>query len=299
MKDTMAKIILTGQNIDIYDGDCLDLYARTGATSLEMLSHAGAEGVIFGHSEVGDSAEVTRKKFQTLLNRRQTFGANFLPKSTILVGETWADFESLVKDRIAKVQETQHAEIDKEKWEGIEDEVKEQIAEVVSKQLHLILEGTPEDVMQEVVVGYEPKWGSRGGGHDDVPPVAPEIISVCAGAMKEELINLFGKDLGNKIPIIYGGRSTPERTEKIVADENIAGLILGSACNTVQKTLNIAHAMITPMGQKTKILHANFKAYNLPDSYEQYVTELKKLDDTFIVYLSPNHTDIRAVKEVL
>jgi len=53
------------------------------------------------------------------------------------------------------------------------------------------------------------------------------------------------------------------------------------------------------MGKKTKILHANFKAYNLPDSYEEYVKELRKLDNSFIIYLSPSHTDLRAVKSVL
>jgi len=80
----MAKIILTGQNFDIYDGNGQDPYARTGATSLEMLHNAGAEGVILGHSETRDTVEVVRKKLQTLLNRRQNLVQAFCPNPQYL-----------------------------------------------------------------------------------------------------------------------------------------------------------------------------------------------------------------------
>jgi len=48
-------------------------------------------------------------------------------------------------------------------------------------------------------------------------------------------------------------------------------------------------------GYKEKNLQANFKAFNLQDSYEKYIEELKKLDDSFLIYLSPCYTDIRDV----
>jgi len=237
----MAKIILSAQNFDIYEGDGQDPFARTGATSLEMIYNAGAEGVILGHSEVADSPEVVRKKLQTLLQKRSSFGLQFLSKTTILVGESWETFEN---------------------------NAKEYVADVISNDIITILKNTPPDFLEHIVVGYEPKWGSRGSGRDDMPPAGPDLISACAKSIKEQLSKHFGEKIAKKIPVIYGGRSTSERTEQIAADKNISGFILGSACNSVEKTLTIAHAMKKSMGKKKKILHANFKAYNLADSYE-------------------------------
>ncbi len=266
----MARFILSAQNFDIYQDDGQDPVARTGATSVELLDRAGAEGVILGHSESGDSLKVLRGKILTLAGKRSANPA-LLPYVTLLLGETWQEFNS---HKVADV------------------------AQLMAKQLEFILESAPPELLQTLVLGYEPKWGSRGSGHEDVLPPAPDLISACAKAIKQSFAALSGLPAA-EIKVIYGGRSTPERTEQILADENISGLILGSACNTVQKTMDIARAMEKAMGVKEKILHANFKAFNLSDSYESYVSALSSLDDSFSVYLSPTYTDIRALKEVL
>ncbi len=266
----MARFFLTAQNIDIYDGDGLDSFARTGAVSVDQISRAGASGVILGHSEVGDSPEVLQQKFAHIVRCFEKNNTS-LEHNTLLVGESWNEF----KDRSP-----------------------EEVAESVAQHLALVVEGLPPRFAESLIVGYEPKWGSRGSGRDDMPPPQPELISTVAERLKIILTEAFGAT-GKGTPIIYGGRSTPERTSEILADKNIEGLILGSACASVEKTLAIAKSMEAARPGKRKILHANFKAYTLPDSYEKYVAELSKLDDTFSVYLSPAHTDIRAVKDAL
>lgn len=109
--------------------------------------------------------------------------------------------------------------------------------------------------------------------------------------MKYWLAKRYG-DIAETIPLIYGGRSTPERSEEILRDENVSGLILGSACDSLTKTMDIAKAMKIAKPHGTKVIHANFKAYKLKNSYEEYVSKLKSLDDDFIVYISPPYTDI-------
>ncbi|MES2226022.1 MAG: triose-phosphate isomerase [Patescibacteria group bacterium] len=266
----MARIILSAQNIDIYDGDGDDLFARTGAVSAEQVCKAGAEGVILGHSEVGDTLEVVAKKLQTIIARGGEVA--LLDRLTILVGETWEEFESALP---------------------------QEIEERVRVHLASILHDIPANYLTNLVVGYEPKWGSRGSGRDDMPPPAPEVISGVCRSLHDWLIDRFGREAGDRIPLIYGGRSTPERTEQILTDENISGLILGSACNSVVKTMEIASAMSRAKPSGQKILHANFKAYNLRDSYADYLRELKILDDTFVIYLSPCHPDLREIKALL
>ena len=82
---------------------------------------------------------------------------------------------------------------------------------------------------------------------------------------------------------------------EILADRDVDGLILGSACNSVIKTLGIATTMQEVMGSRKKILHANFKAYELENSYSDYLSAFAELDDTFSIYLSPAYTDLKEV----
>jgi triosephosphate isomerase len=265
-----ARLLVTGQNIDIYKGDGQDAYARTGATSAEQLHRAGAVGVILGHSEVGDAPDVLRKKLFSIVEEAAG-REGFLNNVTLLVGESWDEFEQRVP---------------------------EEVASAVAGHLVGIIDGLPPAFLEKLVVGYEPKWGSRGSGRDDMPPPAPALISLVAARLKGVLSERFGAQAAH-IPIIYGGRSTPERTKEILMDENVEGLILGSACNTVEKTMAIAKSMNEARPGKRKVLHANFKAYDIKDGYDDYVRALSTLDDTFIVYLSPSHTDIRSVNEAL
>ncbi len=155
----------------------------------------------------------------------------------------------------------------------------------------------PASLLTNAIIGYEPKWGSRGSGRDDMPPPHPDFISSCI----QEMRLFFKKTYCNEIKpfFIYGGRSTPERTKEILADKNINGLILGSACNTVEKTMAIADTMNGICKGKEKILVCNFKAYDLSESYEKYVAELSKLSQEFIVLLAPAYTDIKAAAEAL
>lgn len=268
----MAQFVLSAQNFDIYEGDGLDPFARTGDISADMLYNSGAEGVILGHSEVVDSSEIVKKKLLTIVNYQKEYGEKFLSKSTLLVGESWNEFENNSPSKIA---------------------------DLISQKLLSILKDLPINFIKNLVVGYEPKWGSKGSGRDDMPPPIPQLISACANKIKEKLEISYGKEISSQIPIIYGGRSSPERTEQILSDKNIAGLILGSACNTVSKTLDIAKIIQKMRPDKRKILHANFKAYKLTDSYKSYIDALRKLSNEFIIYLSPPYTDIRGVRSLL
>lgn len=262
----MPQFFLTAQNIDVYDGDGLDSFARTGATTAQQIARAGATGLILGHSEVGDSPEVVHKKLLTVC--RQDSTATPLLDNTLLVGETWEEFQN-------------HSP--------------ETIAGLVNDHLLTILKDVPEEHVRSLVVGYEPKWGSRGSGHDNELPPSAEVISVVCRKIRSTLDDMNYEN----VPVMYGGRSTPERTEEILADENVEGLILGSACNSVEKTMDIARVMDKVRAGKRKVLHANFKAYDLADSYEDYLAALRMLDDSFVVYLSPCHADIREMAGLL
>jgi triosephosphate isomerase len=84
-----------------------------------------------------------------------------------------------------------------------------------------------------------------------------------------------------------------------MTDSNIDGLILGSACDSVKKTMAIASAMTDAKPEGRKILHTNFKAYELKDKYEDYIKAFQTLDKSFSIYISPCHTDLFRVRQML
>lgn len=290
------KIKVIAQNFEIYDGDGLDKFARTGEISANHIFRAGAQGVVLGHSEVRDSPAVINKKLLSLVkNNKSDLSSN--NNLVILVGENWSEYENNTPKKIARLMKT---------------------------KCDIIFKNIPEQFLKNLIIGYEPKWGSRGSGRDDMPPPQPKFISECIKKMKLFIREKYSSKLSPYF--IYGGRSTPERTKQILADrlsyhhsltggktnlekmrggvsehfdKNINGLILGSACNTIKKTLDIANTMKNVCKDRTKVLICNFKAYDLPDSYEEYISKLSKLPEDFLVFLAPPYTDIRVVRILL
>lgn len=260
----MARMKVIAQNFDIYEGDGLDRFARTGEISLKHIVRAGAEGTIIGHSETADEPKVINRK---LLSVAKSSG---ISRVVVLVGESWKEFESNSPD---------------------------DVADLMKRKCDIIFRGVPKEFVSKLIVGYEPKWGSRGSGRDDVAPPQPELISSCIKNMRRFFMDKYGDD--SLLYFIYGGRSTPERTRKVLADKNIDGLILGSACNTVRKTMDIANTMKDVCSGRTKVLICNFKAYELPNQYDEYVSELGALPEDFLVFLAPAYTDIRAVRDIV
>lgn len=260
----MVNIGLIAQNFEIFENDKKDKYARTGEISAKHIFESGSQGVILGHSEVEDEPEVIHKKILSIFKEKIP-----LSKLVVLIGESWDEFENSNEREIGLL---------------------------MKQKCEIIFKGIPAHFLKEVIVGYEPKWGSRGSVRDDVPPPQPELISSCISQIRK----FFEKQYpNNNVCYIYGGRSTPQRIEKILLDSKIDGLILGSACNSVKKTLDIAHTMDKICDNRKKILICNFKAYDLPDSYEKYTDELSSLSDEFVILLSPPYTGLQNVRNIL
>jgi triosephosphate isomerase len=139
----MASLKILAQNVDIHDGHP---HARTGEISVPHLVSAGAQGVILGHSEAGDTPDTVRSKLRAAI-------ASPLKHIVLLVGESWEEFEGNSPAQVAGI-------------------VRERCA-AITHDLTL-----PEGI----ILGYEPKWGTFGSGKEGVPPPNPEYI---AAAVRE------------------------------------------------------------------------------------------------------------------
>lgn len=257
------NIIISAPNFHIHDFDNLDPVARTGSVSLEILHKGGAQAILLGHSEVGDSLLEINYKIKTLLNRRSNF-PDFIPYTTLLVGETWEEYEG---------------------------KSEEEVANLMASKLEAMLTDVSSEILKNLVVGYEPKWGTRGSGKAGVEPASYSLVNKCNKAIKEFLISKYGEE-ANHINLIFGGMTTPERAEELLKLEYVNALILGSAGNTVEKFLAIAEAMQKGDAKTHKVIHANFKAFNRTDSDENFMEAFRSLDDSFTVIVSLPFTDI-------
>lgn len=255
----MALLSVMAQDFDIYEGDGMNPFARTGDIALHHLKRVGARGVVIGHSEAGDAVEVVSKKLKTILKD------DFFNKIIVLLGETWEEYEKSSE---------------------------EELFEILKQKCEIVFGGIAEKDYKRLIVGYEPKWGSRGSGKEG------EMVDIKLARKAVKILRDYF-DNSQEIKFIYGGKSSPERTRGIMAQGEVDGLILSSACNTIEKTLAIAKAAEEAAPEKTKVLICNFKAYNLEESYRDYVESLRKLDDSFEIDLAPPYTDLRAAVGVL
>ena len=261
---------LIAQNVNIYPGDGKSQFARTGEIGFYHLKRAGATGIILGHSEVKDSPETINSKWKSALECG-------LLNNIVLVGEDWEDLEK--------------------GWDSSNQEERERMKEKIKSKLEIILKDIDRETIKKTVFGYEPSWGTRGSGKSDVlPPQQNQIENMC------RFIREIVKD--DNVRIIYGGSSSPERTEEIMPSENVDGLILGSAGKTVDWTKRIGEGIqkaIKAKNSKRKgVLVLNWKAYELEEPYSDFLKVINDLNGELIdVYLSPIATELKDVDKIL
>jgi len=93
---------------------------------------------------------------------------------------------------------------------------------VIRQQLTECLEGI--DSIDSLIVAYEPVW-AIGTGKAATAEIAEEVHA----HIREILGSLFTKEAAAGVPIIYGGSATPENAKSLLSQENINGLLIGSA----------------------------------------------------------------------
>lgn len=89
-------------------------------------------------------------------------------------------------------------------------------------RMEAMLDGITADKITRALMVYEPEWAI---GADE--PAPPEYIAERATFMRHWLIERFGNDAVQPIPIIYGGAVFPENAEWLLTTPDIDGLGAG------------------------------------------------------------------------
>jgi triosephosphate isomerase len=164
--------------------------AFTGEISPGMVSAAGCDYVIIGHSErrqyFGETDEQVNKKIKAALAH------HLIP--VFCIGETEQERESNAT------------------------------FSVLDKQVKKGLEGLFSDKLKTLIIAYEPVW-AIGTGKTATNEQAQEIHAYIRG----EIEKAHGAELSNSLRILYGGSVKPGNIAGLMAMDDIDGALVGGA----------------------------------------------------------------------
>ena len=179
--------------------------AFTGEVSAAMLLDLNATVVLAGHSErrhvIGEDDDLINQKTRAALDAGL--------KVTLCIGET---------------MEQRHAEL---------------TGRINIDQLTRGLEGVNADLMQNIVIAYEPVW-AIGTGLTATPEDAEAVHAV----IRETLNDLYNSSVAEATRIQYGGSVKPGNAAELFAQENIDGFLVGGASLKAEAFLAIIRAVV-------------------------------------------------------
>ena len=161
----------------------------TGEISPLMLQEVGTDIVMIGHSERRHVLGETDEEE----NKKVLCALNHNFTTLLCVGETG-----------------------EQKDYGISEEV-------IRIQLKKGLYGVTEKQTEKLWIAYEPVWAIGVNGKPATKEYAEQIHIV----IRETLVELFGEEAGNEIPVLYGGSVNPENAVGLSKMEHIDGLFIG------------------------------------------------------------------------
>jgi len=164
--------------------------AYTGEISAEMLTEAGVEYVVIGHSE---RRQYFGETDQTV-NLRTLAALNAGLKAIVCVGETLEQRELGYTETLLKFQ------------------TKMALTNVTAEQL------------KNVIIAYEPVW-AIGTGVTATADQADEGN----GFVREAIAEAYGKDVAETVTIQYGGSMNAKNADELVAKVNVDGGLIGGA----------------------------------------------------------------------
>lgn len=108
--------------------------------------------------------------------------------------------------------------------ETLEEREKNLTFQIVERQIKNGLAGLSNEQGQNIVIAYEPIW-AIGTGKTATPEQAEEVQSY----LRQLLGLIFGKEVSEKIRILYGGSVRPDNIKVLMSCENIDGGLVGGA----------------------------------------------------------------------
>lgn len=164
--------------------------AYTGEVSVEMLKEIGIEWVILGHSERRQYFGETDETVNAKTIQALSHGLTPI----VCVGETLDQFEAGITETVVREQ-----------------------TKAAFKDVHA-------SCMERVVIAYEPVW-AIGTGKTATNEIAQNVCAM----IRDQVSQMFGQEVADKVRIQYGGSVKPEGLKTLLEQPDIDGALVGGA----------------------------------------------------------------------
>lgn len=164
--------------------------AYTGEVSAKMLTEAGVEYVVIGHSERRTYFGETDQT----VNLRTLAALNGGLKAIVCVGETLEQRELGYTETLLKYQ------------------TKMALTNVTKEQL------------KNVIIAYEPVWAIGTG-----VTATAEQADEGNGFVREAIAEVYGKDVAQTVTVQYGGSMNAKNADELLSKVNVDGGLIGGA----------------------------------------------------------------------
>ena len=176
--------------------------AFTGEVSGPMLKAIGCQYVIIGHSERRQYYGESDEQVAQKVKAAQRDGLTPI----MCVGETLAERE------------------------------RGDMFTVISRQIRAGLAGQTAQAMATLVLAYEPIW-AIGTGKTASPEQAQEVHAT----IRQTLVELAGQSSAAAVRIVYGGSVKPDNVDRLLAQPDIDGALVGGASLQADSFARIVH----------------------------------------------------------
>lgn len=178
--------------------------AYTGEVSVSMLKEVGITGCLVGHSERRTYFHETSKACNSKLH---ALFARYL-QPIYCIGETLEEYKS------------------------------HQTKAVVEQQIKEGLANLSRDLVQSLIIAYEPVW-SIGTGRNASKEIAQDV----ADFIRNTVSALYDEDTAKSIKILYGGSVNPTNVASYVSCQDIDGVLVGGASLDADRFLELIGAV--------------------------------------------------------
>lgn len=122
--------------------------------------------------------------------------------------------------------------------------------EVLNTQLKIGLRGVTTEQAKKIMVAYEPVWAIGVNGK----PASEQYAEKIHALIHHTLVELFGAEIGDRIPVLYGGSVNNENAEKLIVMPHIDGLFIGRSAWDAENFNKIIRKVMPLFFQKTESL---------------------------------------------
>jgi len=190
-----SRIRISAQNLsDKAEG------AYTGEVSARMLTDAGCEYVIIGHSE----RRTLFAEKDAVINAKIKIALTSGLQPIFCIGET------------------------------LDEREKNNTFGVVERQIKEGLNNLNTGDIRRLVIAYEPVW-AIGTGRTATPEQAQEVHAY----IRNLVGSIFGQDIAVDVPIIYGGSVNSKNISVLMAKRDINGVLVGGASLEIESFFSI------------------------------------------------------------